>query len=66
MVDAFVPPTRIPVPDTRGSNNTIPLVLARKLPDSAIELSARILIVLPEDVADKVAEELAWVKDPPE
>jgi hypothetical protein len=66
MVEAFVPPTRIPVPETLGSNNTIPLLLARTAPERAIELSARIRIVLPEDVADKVADELAWVKEPPE
>jgi hypothetical protein len=56
----------MPVPETLGSNNTIPLLFARTLADSAIELSARIRIVLPEDVADKVADELVWVKEPPE
>jgi hypothetical protein len=49
----------MPVPETLGSNNTIPLLLARTAPERAIELSARIRIVLPEEVADKVADELA-------
>jgi hypothetical protein len=66
MVEAIVPPTRIPVPETLGSSTTNPLLLDFTLAESAIEVSARILIVLPEDVADKVAEELAWAKDPPE
>ena len=65
-MEASDPPTRMPVPETLGSNNTIPLVFARTLPDSAIELSARILIVLPEELADKVADELDCVKEPPE
>jgi hypothetical protein len=66
MVEAFVPPTRIPVPETLGSNATIPLSLELTLAESAIDVSARILIVLPDAVADKVADELAWAKDPPE
>jgi hypothetical protein len=49
----------MPVPETRGSRTTIPLLLARTAAERAIELSAIIRIVLPEDVADKVADELA-------